>query len=301
MQELGIRWGLTRILGQLATMARSEGDYERAADLAQRCLAVAQETGDMFLTVWSITSLAEIARFRGDYASAEAWGKQGLVTARDKGNRQAIIKLLCTLGDVAQHQGDTAKASAHYYESLSLALKAKDRKNIGWCLFGLARLARAEGQFARAALLVGAAEAQLNVDKDMEPGARKEYDCGTAAIRAQLGEEIFATVRAKGQTMTPEEALAMSEQTSMSIPPAPAPPAKPAGEQPSTSTYPDDLTTREVEVLRLMARGWSNAQIAEQLVISPRTVNSHLTTIYRKIQVTSRSAATRYALEHHFT
>jgi DNA-binding NarL/FixJ family response regulator len=50
-----------------------------------------------------------------------------------------------------------------------------------------------------------------------------------------------------------------------------------------------------------MARGWSNAQIAEQLVISPRTVNSHLTTIYRKIQVTSRSAATRYALEHHFT
>jgi predicted ATPase/DNA-binding CsgD family transcriptional regulator len=301
VQELGIRWGLTRILGQLATMARSEGNYEQAADLAQKCLAVAQEMGDMFLIVWSITSLAEIARFRGDYASAEARGKQGLAIARDKGNRQAIIKLLCTLGDVAQHQGDTAQASAHYYESLSLALKAKDRKNVGWCLFGLARLARAEGQCARAALLVGAAEAQLNVDKDMEPGARKEYDCDTAAIRAQLGEEVFAAVRAKGQTMTPEEALATSEQTIMSIPATPAPPAKPAEEQPSTSTYPDDLTTREVEVLQLMARGWSNAQIAEQLVISPRTVNSHLTTIYRKIQVTSRSAATRYALEHHFT
>jgi DNA-binding NarL/FixJ family response regulator len=49
--------------------------------------------------------------------------------------------------------------------------------------------------------------------------------------------------------------------------------------------------------LRLLAQGWSDAQIAERLVISPRTVNSHVTSIYRKIQVTTRSAATRYAIE----
>jgi LuxR family transcriptional regulator, maltose regulon positive regulatory protein len=59
------------------------------------------------------------------------------------------------------------------------------------------------------------------------------------------------------------------------------------------------LTAREVEVLRLLASGLTDAQIAEQLVISPRTVNAHLTSIYRKIAVSSRSAATRYALEHH--
>jgi DNA-binding NarL/FixJ family response regulator len=82
----------------------------------------------------------------------------------------------------------------------------------------------------------------------------------------------------------------------MSIPATAEPPSTPPGKQPS---YPDDLTTREVEVLLLMAQGWTNAQIAEQLVISPRTVNSHLTSIYRKIQVSSRSAATRYVLEHH--
>jgi DNA-binding NarL/FixJ family response regulator len=52
-----------------------------------------------------------------------------------------------------------------------------------------------------------------------------------------------------------------------------------------------------VEVLRLLAQGWTDSQIAEQLVISPRTVSTHLTSIYRKIQVTTRSAATRYALE----
>lgn len=78
---------------------------------------------------------------------------------------------------------------------------------------------------------------------------------------------------------------------------------KPAGSSPNIdqpSTRPidtNDLTQRELEVLRLVAQGWTDAQIAEQLVISPRTVNAHLTSIYRKIQVSSRSAATRYAID----
>src|SRR5207247_11365303 len=65
------------------------------------------------------------------------------------------------------------------------------------------------------------------------------------------------------------------------------------------ATYPDGLTAREVEVLRLLAQGLTDAQIAEQLVISPRTVNNHLTSIYQKIQVSSRSAATRYTVAQH--
>jgi DNA-binding NarL/FixJ family response regulator len=52
-------------------------------------------------------------------------------------------------------------------------------------------------------------------------------------------------------------------------------------------------------VLRCVAKGLPDAQIAEQLVISPRTVKNHLTSIYGKIQVSSRAAATRYAIEHH--
>jgi DNA-binding CsgD family transcriptional regulator len=65
----------------------------------------------------------------------------------------------------------------------------------------------------------------------------------------------------------------------------------------STVTYPSGLTAREVEVLGLVAQGLTDAQIAEQLIISPRTVNSHLTSIYSKIQVSSRTAASRYAFE----
>jgi DNA-binding NarL/FixJ family response regulator len=59
------------------------------------------------------------------------------------------------------------------------------------------------------------------------------------------------------------------------------------------------LTAREVEVLRLVAAGLTDAHIAQQLVISPRTVNVHLTSIYSKLSVSSRVAATRYAIEHH--
>ncbi len=75
----------------------------------------------------------------------------------------------------------------------------------------------------------------------------------------------------------------------------PTPPAK------LPPTYPDGLTVREVEVLRLLAQGLTDAQIAAQLIISPRTVNTHLKAIYGKIQVSSRSAATRYALEQRLT
>jgi len=67
----------------------------------------------------------------------------------------------------------------------------------------------------------------------------------------------------------------------------------------SLPAYPDGLTAREVKVLRLVAQGLTNEQVAAQIVISPRTVNTHLTSIYGKIGVTSRSAATRYAIEHH--
>ena len=52
-------------------------------------------------------------------------------------------------------------------------------------------------------------------------------------------------------------------------------------------------------MLRLVAQGLTEAQVAEQLVISPRTVNTHLTSILSKIGVSSRGAATRYAIEHY--
>src|SRR6185369_489944 len=61
---------------------------------------------------------------------------------------------------------------------------------------------------------------------------------------------------------------------------------------------PAGLTSREIEVLRLLARGLSNKQIAQRLVISPKTVANHTEHIYAKINTSSRAAAGLYAMQH---
>jgi DNA-binding NarL/FixJ family response regulator len=100
--------------------------------------------------------------------------------------------------------------------------------------------------------------------------------------RLQLGAEIFATAWTEGRQMTPEQAFTARTQDTLI----------------HSQEYPGELTLREVEVLRLLAQGLTNTQIAERLVISPRTVNAHLRSIYSKLAITSRTAATRYAIEH---
>jgi DNA-binding NarL/FixJ family response regulator len=111
------------------------------------------------------------------------------------------------------------------------------------------------------------------------------------AARTQLGEKAFAAAWAEGRTMSPEQIFVVQEQVTVSVGQLPASPTK------SPVIHPAGLTAREVEILRLVAQGLTDAQVAEQLVISPRTVNWHLTSIYSKIGVTSRSAATRYTIE----
>jgi DNA-binding NarL/FixJ family response regulator len=64
---------------------------------------------------------------------------------------------------------------------------------------------------------------------------------------------------------------------------------------------PDGLTLRECEVLTLVADGRSNRQIREALFISDRTVARHLTNIFTKIGVSSRTQAARYAIDHGLT
>jgi class 3 adenylate cyclase/DNA-binding CsgD family transcriptional regulator len=75
----------------------------------------------------------------------------------------------------------------------------------------------------------------------------------------------------------------------------PGAPGRPTG---AAGEYPAGLTAREVDVLRLVAIGLSDAEVAEQLVVSVRTVNAHLRSIYRKVGVHSRAAAGRYAEEN---
>jgi ATP/maltotriose-dependent transcriptional regulator MalT len=77
--------------------------------------------------------------------------------------------------------------------------------------------------------------------------------------------------------------------------------AEVAGSSLPALKYPNGLTGREVEVLRLVAAGLTNAQIAERLFVSRRTVDQHLRSIYTKLGVSSRAAATRFAVERELT
>ena len=74
--------------------------------------------------------------------------------------------------------------------------------------------------------------------------------------------------------------------------------ARIAAAPPEPSGPPDDLTEREVEILRLIALGHTNAEIAAQLFLSVRTVESHRAHIQQKIRLTTRAELVRYALEH---
>lgn len=109
-----------------------------------------------------------------------------------------------------------------------------------------------------------------------------------------MGEEVFHTARAEGRTFTLEQTLALLDsqaratQSSLRLTPTTAP----------TTAYPDKLTAREVEVLRLVAVGLSDRVVAERLMVSPRTVQGHVRSIFNKLGVNSRVAATRYAIEH---
>jgi DNA-binding NarL/FixJ family response regulator len=143
-----------------------------------------------------------------------------------------------------------------------------------------------------------AASIREAIGAPIPPVQRAAYEHSLAQARARVSEQAFRSAWDKGRSLTPAEVVASHTTTNMpaSHSSSPAPTAIPP-KQPVT--YPDDLTPREVEVLRLLAAGLTYAQIAEQLVISPRTVDGHLRSIYSKLGVSSRMAAARYAQEQH--
>jgi len=165
-------------------------------------------------------------------------------------------------------------------------------------LKGLAEVVAVQGELPWAARLWGTAEALRDgMGMPIPPAYRADYERSVATVRTQLGEQAFTVTWAEGQGMTLDQVLGEQGKAAVSTLASAEQPAPPTTK--SSPSYPDGLTAREVGVLRLATKGLTDAQIAEQLVISPRTVNTHLTSIYGKIQVSSRSAATRYAMEHH--
>jgi DNA-binding CsgD family transcriptional regulator len=183
-------------------------------------------------------------------------------------------------------------------ESLKIAIELDYKWDIALGLEELATVVAAQGEPVRAAWLMSTAQALREaIGVPLPSLSQALHEFTLASVRTQLGEQAFDAAWVAGRTMTPEQAL--EAQGAVTLPmTAPAGPSSLPHTR-KASPYPNGLTAREVEVLRLVAQGLTNEQVAERLVISSRTVDTHLTSIYSKIAVSSRSAATRYTIEHH--
>ena len=130
---------------------------------------------------------------------------------------------------------------------------------------------------------------------------------GSDSSPHQRALALVALVGSRGAAGEPTAAGAqLTEPCTRTASPDAAPPpdraerseARGATSVRTPSACPRGLTRREVEVLRLVAQGLTDAQVAERLYLSPRTVGRHLASIYNKLGVATRLAATRFALEH---
>ncbi len=208
---------------------------------------------------------------------------------REIGHRKALAESLAILARVVMVQGDGAAARTLYEESLTLARELNHLWLIASCLEGWATLVAEQGQFAWAAQLWGAAESlRTTIGVPLPAVERADYERAVAAARAALQEGIFAARWAEGRSMSPEQAIAA--QGKIVSPPATASTAP--------ATYPAGLTPREVEVLSLVVLGMTNTQIAHKLIVSEKTVATHLTHIFNKTNSENRAAATAFAIRH---
>jgi DNA-binding CsgD family transcriptional regulator/tetratricopeptide (TPR) repeat protein len=286
-QKLGDKSLIAGILCTLADLSARRNDLAQAVVNTTESLALARELGDKFLVALSLRNRGYFTALQGDLSLATD-AQEGLALMRELGNKTFITNALYALGYIRSLQKNFAQAKMLYRDGLFLAQEIGGIINAGWHLFGLATVAIAEGQLLQAARLLGAAEARFDINLNMNATERSEYERIMDHVRSVLGRKAFAVAQDEGRTMTIEQALGVSEQI-----PVPQTPARPS----SVPIYPDGLTAREVEILRLLAERKTTAQIAEQLLISPRTISRHITSIYQKIQVSSHSAAVRYAEE----
>lgn len=285
-------WTLTR----LGILALEQGNHTRAMELFEESLEHFRAVGYRWGITWSLIYLGNAMLEQGNYKGATALFEESLASFRELGDKESMATSLANLGRAAFYQGDVEQAAARYKESLALYQDLGARLGIAECVEVLARAVWAQDQIEQAVqLLASAAALRERIGLPRPPGERARYDRMLAAARARLGQG-FEAVWMEGWAISPEQAVA---RLGSSL----TPHKRASGRQQASADQQDDnvaaeLTARELEVLRLVATGLTDAQVAKILVLSPRTINAHLRSIYSKLGVSSRSAAIRHAIDH---
>ena len=158
-RALGYKEGIALSLFSLGAGARVEGDLERAIGLFRESLALFRELGDQLRIAFSLRNLGITVGAQGDYEQAATLVEESLALSREMGYKRYAALSLVSLGSLASRRGEYGRATALLEESLVLVRGLRLNLLVGSCLEGLAAVVCAQGQFERAARLYGAAEA----------------------------------------------------------------------------------------------------------------------------------------------
>lgn len=275
-------------------LAPEIGEPDRAVALLEEAVARAQELGDRWLLAFALTQLSANVRKQGHYARAADLCAESARLFEQLGDRWRVSVAFRNMGITMLCNGAFDGAAAAFAKAIRLRAPARN----GWvafqCLEGLACVACAQGAHERAAILFAAAlpiQEYLRSRRDRDFWLQVEHYL--ARTRASLSEKALDAARNSGQAMTLDQAVEYAL--------GPAGSEMAAGRpRRQNGLSGDPLTIREREVVRLLARGLTNREIAAALVISERTAEGHVQSILNKLGLNTRAQVAVWAVEHGF-
>ena len=308
--------GLGNSLTNLGNVFHATGKRDEARPLLEEALRVREGMGDTGSVGYAYLNLADFALTTGATDESRVLFERSLALFRAVGDRLGIGYALNILGWVATRAGQVSEAVAFQREALELRREAGDRRGMVECIEAVAALAITpgveDGPLSAARLLAAADALRTHFNASRSPDLQRDLDLLWREIRRVVPAAALdaAVTEATGWTMAHAVDRALSDlgriAAAATLASAAAPVAGPTSSGPAAPRHPEtrptgplvELSARERDVLRLVARGLTNGEIAAELFISPRTVHAHVYAIFRKLDVSSRAAATRIAVEN---
>ncbi|MGI8554157.1 MAG: LuxR C-terminal-related transcriptional regulator [Dehalococcoidia bacterium] len=302
-RELGerARLGADGLANALVWLAFSEGgDRSGGREPGEESLALFRQSGNQWGAAFAQIVLGGILRGMGEAALARSLFEQSRDTFETVGDRWMLTVARFHLGRSAFYAHENATARALWLETLPVFREYGDQHHTAGQLNTLGQLAQVEGDAERAARLFGAEEmVRETYAIPLPPNLGAAYQRSLAAVRTTAGSEAFAAAWAAGRALSLDEAITYALTAAFPQEREQAPSASGASGTGAENAQgaalrtrlPDGLTEREVEVLRLVAAGRSNREIAAELVISLNTVLHHMSNILGKTGAANRTGA----------
>jgi predicted ATPase/DNA-binding CsgD family transcriptional regulator len=291
-----------RLLSARAYATYSDGDPAEHGDGgsagavrdAAEALRLFRQAGDRLQVGVMLGNLGSIETSAGDLGAARRHLAESLDILRALNARDGIVYQAFNRGLVEYLDGAPDAAEALFAESLHLARLGGMKVRMAYALIGLAMTGRGGTGPGWPVRLHGAADQALaDLGYAIEPLEGRLADLDRQRLRAAMGAEAFEAEYAAGRTLdltwVAQQALQATRAGRA------APPAAHAGDAGSAEAV-TVLTPRELDVLKLVAQGMSNPDIARRLVLSEHTVHRHLANILRKLNLSSRAAAAAWGV-----